>query len=337
MRHLTRVGIGFTGVPWSYPQTLELVKYADEKGYDSAWMAEDYFTRNAPVVLGAWGSETKKVKLGTGILPLFTRHVALGAMTAATLDEVNGGRTIFGLGFGLTQLMTVSMGFPKPPALTAIREYCEAFRMILKGENVNYDGQYVKCKNVKLGITPVRNKVPIYLAANQQKMLRLAGEVADGVLLTAGTTPEHVRYAFDKVAEGAKQSGRNKDDINVTGFVFVAASEDKNFNAFHDIPSLRIFAAYCLSGEYGELIADLSDYDRSKIAKIRDSLAAGDANTAGSFVDEHMVHTMSAMGTPDEVRSRLREFAKEGKGKFQPVIFLIGGDLKLGVEAAAKV
>ncbi|MDA4135217.1 MAG: LLM class flavin-dependent oxidoreductase [Thaumarchaeota archaeon] len=334
---MTKVGIGFTGVPWTYQQTLELVKYADEKSFDTAWMAEDYFTRNAPAVLGAWAAETKKIKLATGILPVFTRHVALGAMTAATLDEISGGRMIFGLGFGLTNLMTVNMGFTKPPAITAIREYSEAFKLIMKGENVNYDGTYVKCKNVKLGITPVRNKVPLYLAANQQKMLRLAGEVADGVLLTAGTTPEHVAYAYDRIAEGAKLAGRNKDDVKVTGFVFVAVSEDKNFNAYRDIPLMKIFPAYCLSGEYGELIADLSGYDKAKIAGIREALVAGDVNKAGSFVDEHMVHTMSALGTPEQVKSRLREFASVGGGKFEPIIFLIGGDLRLGVETAASL
>ena len=334
---MTKVGIGFTGVPFTYKQTLDLVKLADEKGFDTAWMAEDYFTKGAPPVLGGWASHTKRIKLATGILPVFTRHVALSAMTMAALDEISEGRAIFGLGFGLTNLMTVNMGFPKPPVIPAIREYCEAFRMLLKGENVNYDGKYVRCTNVKLGITPVRAKIPIHLAANQQRMLRLSGEIADGVLLTAGTTPEHVKYAYDRIAEGAKVAGRNPNDVAVSGFIFVAASEDKNFNPATEIPSMKIFAAYCLSGEYGELIADLSNYDKTRIPKIREALAAGDANRAGSFVDDHMVHTMSAFGTPDEVRSRLRDFANAGGGKFQPIIFLIGGDLELGVEAASKI
>jgi 5,10-methylenetetrahydromethanopterin reductase len=334
---LAKVGIGFTGIPFSYQQTLELVKQADKKHFHSAWMAEDYFTKNAPAVLAAWASSTKIVQIATGILPIFTRHVALSAMTMATLDEISGGRAIFGLGFGITPLMTVNMGFQKPPVIAAIREYCEAFRMILKGENVNYNGKYVKCANVKLGFKPVRDRIPIYLAANQSRMLRLAGEVADGVLLTAGTTPEHVKYAYEQISEGASSAGRDPSDIQVSGFVFVAASESKQFDAYRDIPSMRVFAAYCVSGEYGELIADLSGYDKSKISKIREALAAGDPGKAGSYVDPYMVETMSAFGTPESIRSRLREFVKAGNGRFLPVIFLIGGDLKLGVEAAAGV
>ena len=311
---MTKVGIGFTGVPWSYQQTLELVKYADEKNFDTAWMAEDYFTRNAPAVLGAWAAETKKVKLATGILPIFTRHVALGAMTAATLDEISGGRAIFGLGYGLTQLMTVSMGFAKPPAIAAIREYCEAFKLIMKGENVNYDGSYVKCKNVKLGISPLRSKVPIYLAANQQRMLRLAGEVADGVLLTAGTTPEHVAYAYDRIAEGAKTAGRNKDDVKVTGFVFVAVSEDKNFNGFRDIPLMKVFPAYCLSGEYGELIAELSGYDKTKNRR-NPRGAGGGRPQQGRFVRRRahgQHHERHGNPGPGEVEA---EGVRQGRGR----------------------
>ena len=334
---MTKVGIGFTGVPWTYKQTADLVKYADEKGFDAAWMAEDYFTRNAPAVLGAWAAETKNIKLATGILPVFTRHVALGAMTAATLDEISGGRMIFGLGFGLTNLMTVNMGFQKPSPVQAIREYVQAFNMIMKGENVTLDGTYVKCKDVKLGIPTVRSKVPVYIAANQQRMLRLAGEVADGVLLTAGTTTEHIAYAYDRIAEGARIAGRNPDDVRVTGSIFVAVSEDKNFNGYRDIPLMKAFPAYCLSGEYGELIAELSGYDKAKIAGIRQALSVGDVAKAGSFVDEHIVHTMSAMGTPDQVRARLREFASQGRGKFEPIVFLIGGDLRLGIETATSI
>jgi len=334
---LNRAGIGFTGIPFTYDETLRLVKYADKKGLNSAWMAEDYFTKVAPAVLAGWASATKQIRLATGIIPVFTRHVALGAMTMATLDEMSGGRAIFGLGFGLTPLMTINMGFPKPPALQAIREYVEAFRMILSGENVNYDGKFVRCKNVKLGFKPIRNRIPVFLAANQQRMLRQAGEIADGVLLTAGTTPEHVRYAYEQIAEGAKTAGRKPDDVQVSGFVFVAASEKKDFDAFKEIPLMRIFAAYCISGEYGELIADLSGYDKGRIMKIREALAAGDANKAGTYVDAHIAGTMSAFGSKEEVRKRLREFVRVGKDKFQPIIFLIGGDLELGIEAATDV
>jgi alkanesulfonate monooxygenase SsuD/methylene tetrahydromethanopterin reductase-like flavin-dependent oxidoreductase (luciferase family) len=225
------VGIGFTGIPFTYRDTLELVKLADEKGLRSAWMAEDYFTKSSPVVLGAWASQTHKIQLATGILPLFTRHVALSAMTMATLDEISGGRSVFGLGFGLTPLMTINMGFQKPPAITAIKEYVITFRKILAGENVTIDGKYVKCKNVKLQIKPLRDRIPVFIAANQRRMLRLAGEIADGVLLTAGTTPEHVRYAYEQIMEGARSVGRSIDEIQIAGFVLTAVSNDKKFNA----------------------------------------------------------------------------------------------------------
>lgn len=178
-----RVGICFQDRP-SVHEQLRLASYAERKGFDSVWICETRLVRDAISVLGGLSTVTKKIKLGTGVINSWTRGPALTAMTFATLDEMSPGRVILGLG-AYWDPLAWKQGIDRRKPLRAMREYVEVVRRLLKLENVTYEGEIVKVRDLTLDLgygqprTPKR--VPIYIGATGLKMAELTGGIADGI------------------------------------------------------------------------------------------------------------------------------------------------------------
>ena len=196
-----KMGIAFSGVPFAINTVAELVKRAENKGFSTAWFAEDYFLRDAITAMSFTAALTKRIKLGTGIINPYTRHPILIAETIATLSEAAGGRIFLSLGTGVGPLIEqMGIKFRKP--LTTIREAVEIIRNALTGNPVTFEGEVFNIRDVRLGYNPYlsqlgefklkRGNIPIYIAAIGPKMLQLAGKIGDGVLLTAGCSPNYV-------------------------------------------------------------------------------------------------------------------------------------------------
>lgn len=174
------VSVGFTGNPDQVSETIERIRVAEEVGVEAVFTAEtwgrDQFSFLTRIALA-----TSRIKLGTGIAPVYGRSPAMLAMTAATLDELSGGRVILGLGTSGQRVIEHWHGeqFGKP--LQRLREYCEIINLIVSGEKVFYDGEVFKLqRGFKLLFEPVRPHIPIYIAAISPASMRQLGEVADG-------------------------------------------------------------------------------------------------------------------------------------------------------------
>lgn len=174
---------GFDKAGFDRRELIECVRAADACGYDSFWMPEAW-ERDAFTLLTELAGRTERIHLGTGIINVFSRSPALIAMSAATLDDISGGRVRLGLGTSGARVVEDFHGvrFSKP--LTRLRETIQIIRLLLAGERADFSGECFELRRFKLGFKPVRSEIPIYVAALTQKSLRQAGELADGWLPT---------------------------------------------------------------------------------------------------------------------------------------------------------
>ncbi|NEA62537.1 LLM class flavin-dependent oxidoreductase [Streptomyces sp. SID12488] len=202
---MTTLGVVFR--PQLPPERLRaLAQLADDTGLEELWLWEDCFREGGISAAAAALAWTQRVRVGVGLLPVPLRNVALTAMEAATLHRLFPGRAVFGLGHGVQDWMG-QVGARVASPLTLLREHLLALRALLDGERVTVDGRYVKLDDVGLDWPPEPG-LPLLAGATGPRSLRLAGEVADGTVLHAGTAPDGVRRARRLIEEGRVAAGR---------------------------------------------------------------------------------------------------------------------------------
>src|SRR6266853_888956 len=180
------VNVAYWGMGMGPEDQLQVVQEAERLGYDSVWAAEAYGSDAASPL--AWlAGQTSKIKLGSAIFQMPGRSPALTAMTAATIDELSGGRMILGIGSSGPQVAEGWHGQRFAKQLQRTREYVAVVRMALARERVEFHGETLELplpngpgKALKLTISPVQERIPIYIAAIGPKNTALAGEIADG-------------------------------------------------------------------------------------------------------------------------------------------------------------
>src|ERR671921_252590 len=227
------LNIGYWGLGMSAADQLELVREAEDAGYDSVWAAEAYGS-DAATVLAWLAAQTETIKLGSAIFQMPARTPAMTAMTAATLDQISGGRMLLGIGSSGPQVAEGWHGQPFARQLRRTREYVDILRMALGREKVVYDGEVYTLpipdgpgKALKLMIAPVQERMPIYIAAIGPKNTQLTGEIADGWLPVL-FSPEHVGESVELLNEGARRGGADglADDFDIAPNVNVCIDDD---------------------------------------------------------------------------------------------------------------
>ncbi|WP_369273141.1 LLM class flavin-dependent oxidoreductase [Streptomyces sp. R11] len=200
-------GLGAIFRPQLAPERLRSVaRIADEAGLEELWLWEDCFREGGISTAAAALAWTERVKVGVGLLPVPLRNVAITAMEAATLHRMFPGRPILALGHGVQDWMG-QVGARVESPVTLLREHLVALRALLGGETVTTEGRYVKLDDVALDWPPA-GPVPVIAGVTGPRSLRLAGEAADGTLLTASTSPDGVRKARQLIEEGRDAAGR---------------------------------------------------------------------------------------------------------------------------------
>jgi F420-dependent oxidoreductase-like protein len=254
------VHIGYWGPPslgMSSEDQLAVVLEAERLGYDSVWAAEAYGSDAATVL--AWvAGQTTKIRIGSSIFQMPARSPAMTAMTAATLDQLSGGRFILGIGSSGPQVSEGWHGVRFAKQLQRTREYVDVVRMALSRERLVYKGETLELplpdgpgKALKLTIPTVQDRIPIYLAAIGPKNTALAGEIADGWLPTL-VVPELLPELRGNLEEGAARAGRSLDGFDIAPHVEVFVTDDQA--AARDL--VRPFAALYVGG-MGSRIAAL--------------------------------------------------------------------------------
>src|ERR687889_1134159 len=225
------VHIGYWGLGLTSEDQLEIVQEAERLGYDSVWAAEAYGS-DAATILGWLAGQTERIRIGSAIFQMPARTPAMTAMTAATLDELSGGRMILGIGPSGPQVAEGWHGQRFARQIQRTREYVEVVRKALARERLQYAGETLTLplpdgpgRALKLTIEPVQEQIPIYLAAIGPNNTRLAGEIADGWIPTL-FSPEHVAELRPLLEEGAARSGRSLDGFDIAPTVYLSITDD---------------------------------------------------------------------------------------------------------------
>jgi 5,10-methylenetetrahydromethanopterin reductase len=289
---------------------LKFARLIDRERYHSIWKTEDYYFRDGISLLSAIAVHTKNIKIGTDVINPYTRNPALIAMTAATIDEVSSGRFILGIGSSTKVCVEEQMNIKLGRRITVLKETVEAIRKILSGDLVNFEGKEVKLKSVHLGFKPYRKNIPIYLAAVGPKMLQLAGEIADGVILTAASSPKYIRdFAIENIKIGAEKGGRKIEQIDICCNIIFSFS--RRLERAKKLAKLMV--GLCLSPpEYGKLIMKESGMEEELLIPIQQSFKEGDISSLWKYVTNDMVELFSVTGDETECRKKLFEYITAG-------------------------
>src|SRR6478609_1827334 len=201
------VHIGYWGLGLTREDQLAIVQEAERLGYDSVWTAEAYGS-DAATILGWIAGQTTKIRLGSAIFQMPGRSPAMTAMTAATLDQLSDGRMILGIGSSGPQVAEGWHGQRFGRQIQRTREYVAVVRQALSRERLEFKGETLQLplpdgpgKALKLTISPVQERIPIYLAAIGPKNTTLAAEIADGFMPFI-FSPEHVGAVRPLLEEG---------------------------------------------------------------------------------------------------------------------------------------
>src|SRR6266852_9332593 len=223
---MSRLGIVLYHGLDSGPELKEYGRIAEEAGFESLWVTERYFHEETFSLLGFLAAATQRIKLGVGVVNPYTRNPALLAMASATLDRISGGRFLLGLGRSDKPVIQGRMGIPYGDSRSTLEEAATLIRSLFSGERISAAAGRFKLNGARLATTPLQQKLPIYLAAIGAKGLRLAGAVADGVLLNAYVPPAYVRYAVQEIREAARAAGRDPQAIDIACMLVVRLTND---------------------------------------------------------------------------------------------------------------
>jgi F420-dependent oxidoreductase-like protein len=314
------VNLGYLIPGVSPAEHLRVVQEAERLGYDVVWAAEAYGS-DAATVLAWLAAGTSRIKVGSAIFQMPARSPAMTAMTAATIDLLSGGRMVLGLGSSGPQVAEGWHGQRFGRQLKRTREYVAVLRMALARERVEYHGETIELplpngpgKPLKLMISPVQERIPIYLAAIGPKNTALAGEIADG-WIPIFFSPEHSSEVRAPLEEGAARVGRSLEGFDVAPTVNVYISEDRGAARDRMRPFLALYIGGMGSREqnfYNQLVQRYGFEDAAR--QVQDLYLAGKKDEAAAALPDELIDLISLCGPRDAVRARLAAFRDAGVG-----------------------
>jgi F420-dependent oxidoreductase-like protein len=314
---------------------LALAQEAERLGFASVWVAEAYGS-DAPSALGWLAGQTSAIGLGSAIMQIPARTPAMTAMTAATLDVLSQGRFMLGLGISGPQVSEGWHGVRFGQPLARTREYVEVVRLALSRERVAHDGAHYPLplpdgpgKALRLSLQPIRDQLPIYLAAVGPKNLELAGEIADGWLATF-FAPGYAAEQLSAIEAGRARAGKELAGFDVAPTVPVAFGDDVEACA----AAVRPYAALYVGGMgsrqqnfYNDLAARMGY--QSQARQVQDLYLAGRKLAAAAAVPLQLIDDTSLLGSPERVTERLRGFAAAGVTTL--AVGLLGRNVQAGL------
>ncbi len=319
----------------SVADAMEYVQYAEQQGFAAVWQADSRLVREATVPMAAFAAVTEKIKVGSGVLDMWTRNPARLAATFSTLDDLAPGRILCGLGAWWEPLAS-KVGVNRRRPLGAMREVVTVVRALLADENVTFHGDYVHLDGVELDYVhqPRRAKqVPIYIGATGMKMMELTGELADGVVLNYLVSPDYNRRAIAALGEGAARVGRDIADLDRPQLVVCSLAEDRD----EALDAARMLVTQYL-GQQPHIMAasGVSDSLLEKVNAVLTWPATKEqVQAASKLVPDEVVQMLCAAGTAEECRAKVDEYV--ASGATCPILYPLGPDVKAMIDTFAPI
>jgi probable F420-dependent oxidoreductase len=300
-----RLGITIPFEPFQNRHIVDLVRVADRCGYTDAWSFESFSTDGfTPLAAAAMISE--RMRLGTAIIPVFTRPPALIAMSAATINQMSAGRYVLGLGISTPNIVQQWMGIPFEHPHPRLRETVAAIRAIFRGEKVTLTGKTVRINGFRLDMTLDVPPPPIYIGAQGSRMLRLAGELGDGLIvnfITAEMLPGMLEYT----RAGMRAVGKDPSNLDVVCRIIVAADEDETVARSM---LRRSLTAYLTVPQYNRFFSEMGYANEAGTAM--ELWQRGERKQAVESIPDRMLEAIYVIGDAKRCRQRIDEFIRAG-------------------------
>jgi len=309
-----KIGLHMTlgaGQPGRFPH---LARQAEDLGYASLWIAEAG-SADGLVSMTAFACATSRIGVASGVLPIQIRTPAAMATAFLTLNEISGGRAIAGLGVSSPIIVERWHGASYQKPVTAMRECVAIVRQLFTEGRAKFSGEIFH-SDFRLGFKPSRPTPPIYLAALNPPMLRLAGEIADGVLLNYSPA-ESVPAMLAEIDAGAQRAGRKPETIDRAIYIRMCVTPDERvaLDAFK-----RELAGYSFVDNYNRMFARYGLAE--EFAEVRRLWQAGKRDDAPGAISDASARKLAAFGSADEARATIARFRTAGITL--PVTFPVG-------------
>ncbi len=312
---------------------IEYVKYAELCGFEAVWQAESRLVRDAIVPMAAFAAVTSRIKIGSGVINNWTRNAAVIAATFLTLDDLAKDRIYCGIGAWWDPL-AAKVGITRRKNLLAMREVVTVVRRLLNRERVSFDGEFAQMDDVELDVVHGRKEprnVPIYIGATGPKMMALTGEIADGAVLNYLVSPKYNDMAMAQLEIGAKKAGKSIADVDRPQLVVCSVDSDR---------AKALDGARKLVTQYlGQQphIMKASGVSQDLLDEINQVLTWPATEEqileAMKLVPDDVVQMITASGTPDEVKAKVREYV--AAGATCPILYPLGADVRLMIDTFA--
>ena len=291
---------------------MKLAQYAEKHKFEAVWQAESRLVRDAIVPMAAFAAVTERIKIGSGVINNWTRNIGLLAATYLTLDDLAPDRIICGIGAWWDPL-AANVGIQRRKPLTAMRETIEVMRKLLNMERVTYQGEFHQVNNIELDVVHGRREprhVPIMIGATGMKMMELTGRIADGVVLNYCVPPAYNHQALDALKRGAESVGRSLDEVDRPQLIVCSVHQDR---------ATALDGARALLTQYiaqQPHIAQASGTSPEVVKQIQSILGwpatKEQIRQAMQLVPDELVQRITASGSPDEVKAKVREYVANG-------------------------
>ena len=288
---------------YSLAELAHLGKFCEQLGYRTLWYTDVRFGRECYLGLASVAAVTDRLLLGPGVSDPYSRHPAMTASTIATFDELSNGRAVLGLGVGGQGF--AELGITRTLPVAAMRETVESVRALLRGERVDLQGKVINLANGKLTFSPPRTSVPIYFATHGAQISKLAGKLADGVLIANTLSPKMLSFYVDRIQQGMDTVGRTMSDFDFGLRIEACISDDQEaaFEVMRKRMAARVIGQYPHWDYLEELGVTLPE-EFVDIARKRDDKLAGQA---APFLPRELVERTVLAGDAASVAQQLAD------------------------------
>jgi 5,10-methylenetetrahydromethanopterin reductase len=323
--------------PISYE--LEVVKYAEERGFSEIWQADTRLARDCIVMMSAFTACTSRLRFGSAVLPIWTRNPAVIAATWSTMWELAGkvdgkGRVMLGIG-AWWEPIAKRVGVNRVKPLKAMREHIEALRKLFTMEEVTYQGEFIHLDHIRLDVAfgdKSPRDIPLYIGATGDQMLEMSGEICDGVVLNYVVSVDYIKRAVALVEKGAQKAGKTLADVDRPELLVcclsdedpaVAMAEGKKLVAYYLATEPHIMKASGVNDELLQKVQSMMSWPATEEDYIRTS----------KIIPDEVVRGLMAVGSTEECRAKVKEYIDAGITC--PILYPMMDDIKPVVNAFA--